>query len=126
MLIIAAIKSPNVLTGNKDVGIAAIKSPNVLTGNNGVGIAAIKSPSKITGNADTGIETLDLHVVGHLVFHADGGVLAGEDEAIGEGGIEASMVGFGEPDEVGGTVVGGDTVEMMTIVGMESTERELG
>jgi len=52
--------------------------------------------------------------------------MACEDEASGEGGIETLVVGFGEPDEVGGTVVGGDTIEMMTIVGMESTEGELG
>ena len=54
------------------------------------------------------------------------GVGAGEDEALCEGGIETLVVGFGEPDEVGWTIVGGDTIEMMTIVGMESTEGELG
>ena len=51
--------------------------------------------------------------------------IAGEDETFGEGGIEATMGSLGEPDEVGGTVVRCDAVEMMTIVGMESTGREL-
>jgi hypothetical protein len=40
--------------------------------------------------------------------------VAGEDEAFGEGGIEATMVGFGEPDEVFRTIVGGDAVEVVT------------
>ena len=52
--------------------------------------------------------------------------MASKDEAIGKGGIETLVVGFGEPDEVRGTVVGGDTVEMMAIVGMESSSGELG
>jgi len=71
---------------------------------------------------------LDFHVVGHVVEHEFVGRtgVAGEDEALCEGGIEATMGRLGEPDEVGGTVVGGDAVEMMTIVGMESSERKLG
>ena len=41
--------------------------------------------------------------------------MTGEDEALCKGGIEATMFGLGEPDEVGGTVVRCDAVEMMTI-----------
>ena len=64
----------------------------------------------------------------HFVEHdfVGGTRVAGEDEAFGEGGIETLVVGLGEPDEVGRMVICGDAVEMMTIIGMESTERELG
>ena len=67
-------------------------------------------------------------MVGHFGLHdvVGGTGIAGEDEAFGEGGIETAMFGFGEPDEVFRTVVGSDTVEVVTIVGMESTEGELG
>ena len=79
-------------------------------------------------------------MVGHFVFHTIvpfqaeaappiplGGRsgVAGEDEAFGESGIEATMVGFGEPDEVFRTIVGGDAVEVMTFVGMESSGGKL-
>ena len=71
---------------------------------------------------------LKFHVVGHVGLHevVGGTGIAGEDEAFGEGGIETAMFGFGEPDEVFRTIVGGDAVEVMTIVGMESSGRELG
>ncbi len=67
-------------------------------------------------------------MVGHVGEHdvVGGAGVAGEDEAFGEGGIEATMVGFGEPDEIFRTIVGGDAVEVVTIVGMESSGRELG
>ena len=65
-------------------------------------------------------------MAGEVVIHAGVGVGAGEDETLGEGGIEATMVGLGEPDEVGGTVVGGDTVEKMTLEAYQSSGREFG
>ena len=46
-----------------------------------------------------------------------GARVAGEDEAGMEGGIEAAVLGGREPDEVGGSVVEGDAVEMMALVG---------
>ena len=66
-------------------------------------------------------------MVGHVGEHevVGGAGVAGEDEAFGEGGIEATMVGFGEPDEVFRTIVGGDAVEVMTFVGMESSGGKL-
>ena len=66
-------------------------------------------------------------MVGHVGEHevVGGAGVAGEDEAIGEGGIETTMVGFGEPDEVFRTIVGGDAVEVVTIVGMESSGGKL-
>jgi len=65
-------------------------------------------------------------MVVEVVGHDGGGVLSGEDETLCEGGIKTTMLGLGEPDEVGGTVVGGDAVEVVAIVGTESTFRELG
>ena len=72
--------------------------------------------------------SLDFHVVGHFGLHnlIGGAGVAGEDETLSEGGIEAAMSGLGKPDEVFRTVVGGDAVEMVTIVGMDSSGRELG
>jgi hypothetical protein len=52
--------------------------------------------------------------------------IAGEDETFGEGGIEATMGGLGKPDEVFRTVVRSDTVEMVTIVGMQMPIWDLG
>ena len=67
-------------------------------------------------------------MVGHFGEHefVGGTRVAGEDETFGEGGIETAMFGFGEPDEVFRTIVGGDAVEMVTIVGMESSGGKLG
>ncbi len=65
-------------------------------------------------------------MVGEVVVHDGGGVLSCEDEALSEGGVDAAMGSLGEPDEVGGTVVRCDAVEMMTIVGMEMPRRDLG
>ena len=45
-------------------------------------------------------------MVGHLVFHSSVGVLAFENEALTESSIEAAMGFRGEPDEVGGSVIG--------------------
>ena len=66
-------------------------------------------------------EFLALHVVGHFGLHnlIGGAGVAGEDEALCEGCIEATMGGLGKPDEVFRTVVRSDTVEMVTIVGMQ-------
>ena len=60
---------------------------------------------------------LDFHVVGHVGEHevVGGASVAGEDEAFGEGGIETVVLGRGEPDEVSGSVVEGDAVEMVTL-----------
>lgn len=52
--------------------------------------------------------------------------IAGEDETLCEGGIEATMGGLGKPDEVFRTIVGGDAVEVVTIVGMQMPRRDLG
>ena len=57
-------------------------------------------------------------MVGHLVVHAGGGVDTGEDEALLEGIVEATVLGMGKPDEIGDTVVGGDAVEMVHFVAM--------
>ena len=67
-------------------------------------------------------------MVGHVGEHdvVGGTGIAGEDEAFGEGGIETAMFGFGEPDEVFRTVVGSDPVEVVTIIGMESSGGKLG
>ena len=65
-------------------------------------------------------------MAGEVVIHAGVGVGAGEDETLGEGGIEAAMVGMGEPDEVGGTVIGGDAVEVVTLESCEPSGREFG
>ena len=61
----------------------------------------------------------------HLVFHKGSGGFAGEDTTIGQCGIEASMLGLGEPDEVGGSVVGGDTVEVVAFVAPPVPRRDL-
>lgn len=50
----------------------------------------------------------------------------GKYETLCEGGIEAAMGILGEPDEVGGTVVGGDAVEMVTIERMQMPIWDLG
>ena len=55
-------------------------------------------------------------MVGHLVFHSSVGVLAFEDEAMTESSIEAEMGFMGEPDEVGGSIVGVVAVQMMTLM----------
>ena len=39
----------------------------------------------------------------------------GEDEALLESGIETAMLGRREPDEVSGSVVGDDAVEVVTL-----------
>lgn len=67
-------------------------------------------------------------MVGHFGEHdfVSGARVAGEDEAFGEGDIEAAMVSGREPDEVFRTIVGGDAVEVVTIIGMESSGGELG
>ena len=56
-------------------------------------------------------------MVGHFEEHdfVGGTGVDGEDEAFCEGVIEALVFGFGEPDEIFRTVVGGDAVEMVTI-----------
>ena len=51
----------------------------------------------------------------HLVLHTLVRVFTVEDEAVLEGGIETAVFGRSEPDEVGGMVVGCDTVEMMAL-----------
>ena len=65
--------------------------------------------------------------MGHFGEHdfVGGAGVAGEDEAFGEGGIETAMFGFGEPDEVFRTVIGSDPIEVVTIVGMESSGGKL-
>ena len=67
-------------------------------------------------------------MAGHFGLHnlIGGAGVAGEDEALSEGGVEATMGSLGEPDEVFRSVVGGDAVEMVTIVGMYLSGRELG
>ena len=67
-------------------------------------------------------------MVGHVGLHevVGGARVAGEDETFGEGGIEATVVGSGKPDEVFRTVVGSDAVEVVAIVGMDSSGGELG
>ena len=66
--------------------------------------------------------------MGHFGLHdlIGGAGVAGEDEALSEGGIEATMGGLGKPDEVFRSVVGGDAVEVVTIVGMDSSGGKLG
>ena len=54
-------------------------------------------------------------MMGHLVFHLRGGIDAGEDEAGMECGIEAAVLGMSEPDEVSGSVIEGNAVEVMTL-----------
>jgi len=55
-------------------------------------------------------------VVGHLPLHPIVGVLTFEDEALTEGCIKAEMGFMREPDEVGGSIVGVVTVEMVTLM----------
>ena len=57
----------------------------------------------------------DLHVMCHFVEHdfVGGAGVSGEDEAFGEGGIETVVLGWREPDEVSGSVVEGDAVEVV-------------
>ena len=50
-----------------------------------------------------------------LPLHEISGVDVGEDEPFFEGGIETAMLGWREPDEVSGSVVGCDTVEVMAL-----------
>ena len=52
--------------------------------------------------------------MGEVVGHAVGGVDTGEDDALLECGIETAMLGRREPDEVSGSVVGDDAVEVVT------------
>ena len=54
--------------------------------------------------------------MGHFVLHAGIGVLTFEDEAMTESSIEAAMGFMGEPDEVGGSIVGVVTVKVMTLM----------
>ena len=54
--------------------------------------------------------------MGHFVLHAGIGVLTFEDEAMTESCIEAEMGFMGEPDEVGGSIVGVVTVKVMTLM----------
>ena len=61
--------------------------------------------------------------MGHLVFHAGIGVLAFENEALTESSIEAAMGFRGEPDEVGGSIVGVVAVQMMTLM-VEATRTD--
>ena len=68
----------------------------------------------------------DVVITGGFLSRSGEGVGEGEDEALCEGGIEAAMGGLGEPDEVGGTVVGGDAVEMVTIERMQMPIWDLG
>ncbi len=67
-------------------------------------------------------------MTGHFSEHdvVGGARVAGEDEAFGEGDIEAAMVSGREPDEVFRTIVGGDAVEVVAIVGMQMPRRDLG
>ena len=51
--------------------------------------------------------------MGHLVLHALGWVDTGEDDALLESGIETAMLGRREPDEVSGSVVSCDAVEVV-------------
>ena len=55
----------------------------------------------------------------HVVFHAgvERETVAAVDVSISESGIEAAVLGWSEPDEVGGSVVGGDAVEVVALVG---------
>ena len=55
-------------------------------------------------------------MVGHVVLHSSVGVLTFEDEAMTESSIEAAMGFMGEPDEVGGSIVGVVTVKVMTLM----------
>ncbi len=61
--------------------------------------------------------------MGHLILHAGIGVLAFEDEAMTESSIEAAMGFRGEPDEVGGSIVGVVAVQMMTLM-VEATRTD--
>ena len=54
-------------------------------------------------------------MTGHVAGHAGGGVDAGKDEALLESGIETAMLGRSEPDDVSGSVVGDDAVEVVTL-----------
>ena len=53
--------------------------------------------------------------MGKIVGHAGGWVDTGEDDALLESGIETAMLGRSEPDEVSGSVVGDDAVEVVTL-----------
>ena len=55
----------------------------------------------------------------HVALHAgvERETVAAVDVSISEGGIEAAVLGRREPDEVGGSVVEGDAVEMVNFVG---------
>ena len=59
---------------------------------------------------------LDFTMVGHFILHSSIGVLAFEDEALTESSIETEMGFMGEPDEVGGSIVGVVTVKVMTLM----------
>ena len=50
------------------------------------------------------------------MLHDGVGIDTGEDEALLEGVVEATVLGMGEPDEIGSSVVGRDAVEMMDFV----------
>ena len=52
------------------------------------------------------------------MLHDGVGIDTGEDEALLEGIVEATVLGMGKPDEIGDTVVGGDTVEVVDFVAM--------
>ena len=59
----------------------------------------------------------------HLILHSSVGVLAFEDEAMTESSIEAELGFMGEPDEVGGSIVGVVAVQMMTLM-VEATRTD--
>ena len=54
-------------------------------------------------------------MTGHVAGHAGGRVDMGEDKALLESGIKTAMLGRREPDEVCGSVVGDDAVEVVTL-----------
>lgn len=55
-------------------------------------------------------------MVGQLIVDTGIEVLAGEDDALTERGIEAAMGFMGEPDEVGGSEVGEVAVKMVALM----------
>lgn len=61
--------------------------------------------------------------MGHFILHAGIGVLMFEDEAMTEGCIETEMGFMGEPDKVGGSIVGVVAIHMMTLM-IEATRTD--
>jgi hypothetical protein len=57
----------------------------------------------------------DVVIAGGFLSRSGEGVGEGEDEAFGKGGIETAVLGRGEPDEVSGSVVECDAVEMVAL-----------